>query len=88
MFSLVGVLRSMGEALDVRPQAIRFDSPACVRVYGKGRKERMCPLWPETVAAAITAPAPAQSRRRTDLRQSLRRPLGCVRCPIQAGGMC
>jgi site-specific recombinase XerD len=33
----------------VRPQAIRFDSPACVRLYGKGRKERLCPLWPETV---------------------------------------
>ena len=38
------------EALDVRPQAIRFDSPACVRLYGKGRKERLCPLWPETVS--------------------------------------
>ncbi len=37
------------EALDVRPRAIRFDSPACVRLYGKGRKERLCPLWPETV---------------------------------------
>ena len=37
------------EALEVRPQAIRFDSPACVRLYGKGRKERLCPLWPETV---------------------------------------
>jgi integrase len=38
------------EALDVCPQAIRFDSPACVRLYGKGRKERICPLWPETVS--------------------------------------
>jgi len=38
------------EALDVCPQAIRFDSPACVRLYGKGRKERLCPLWPETVS--------------------------------------
>lgn len=37
------------EALEVCPQAIRFDSPACVRLYGKGRKERVCPLWPETV---------------------------------------
>jgi site-specific recombinase XerD len=37
------------EALDVRPRAIRFVSPACVRLYGKGRKERLCPLWPETV---------------------------------------
>jgi site-specific recombinase XerD len=38
------------EALDVCPQAIRFDMPACVRLYGKGRKERLSPLWPETVS--------------------------------------
>lgn len=38
------------EALEVRPQAIRFDSPACARLYCKGRKERLCPLWPETVS--------------------------------------
>ena len=38
------------EALDVCPRAIRFDSPACVRLYGKGQKERICPLWPETVS--------------------------------------
>ena len=34
------------EALDLCP---RFDSPSCVRLIGKGRKERICPLWPETV---------------------------------------
>jgi site-specific recombinase XerD len=38
------------EALEVCPKAIRFDPPACVRLFGKGRKERICPLWPETVA--------------------------------------
>jgi site-specific recombinase XerD len=38
------------EALDVCPEAVRWDAPACVRLYGKGRKERLCPLWPETVA--------------------------------------
>ena len=38
------------EALDVCPAAIRFDAPLCVRLMGKGRKERICPLWPETVA--------------------------------------
>ena len=38
------------EALDLRPDAIRFDTPTCVRLYGKGRKERICPLWPETIA--------------------------------------
>jgi site-specific recombinase XerD len=38
------------ESLDVCLRAIRFDSPAFVRLYGKGRKERVCPLWPETVS--------------------------------------
>jgi len=37
------------EALDVCPGSIRFNAPPCVRLYGKGRKERICPLWPETV---------------------------------------
>jgi site-specific recombinase XerD len=38
------------EALDLCSQAIRFKSPLQVRLLGKGRKERVCPLWPETVA--------------------------------------
>lgn len=38
------------EALDVCPSAIRFETPACVKLFGKGRKERICPLWPETTA--------------------------------------
>ena len=37
------------EALNVCPQAIRFESPAQVELFGKGRKTRICPLWPETV---------------------------------------
>ena len=37
------------EALNVCPEAIRFESPAHVTVVGKGRKTRICPLWPETV---------------------------------------
>jgi site-specific recombinase XerD len=38
------------EALDLCPEALRLETPACVRLYGKGRKERLCPLWPETVS--------------------------------------
>ena len=38
------------KALDVCPRAIRFDAPASVRLYGKGRKEWLSPLWPETVS--------------------------------------
>jgi site-specific recombinase XerD len=37
------------EALDVCPRSIRFESPAQVELLGKGRKTRICPLWPETV---------------------------------------
>jgi site-specific recombinase XerD len=37
------------EALSVCPRAIRFESPAQVELLGKGRKSRVCPLWPETV---------------------------------------
>lgn len=38
------------EALDVCPGSLRLESPPQVRLMGKGRKERICPLWPETVA--------------------------------------
>ena len=50
--ALLGFLYNTGariqEALNVCPQAIRFDSPAHVELFGKGRKSRVCPLWPET----------------------------------------
>ena len=36
------------EALNVCPGALRLDPPTQVRLFGKGRKERICPLWPET----------------------------------------
>jgi site-specific recombinase XerD len=37
------------EVVDVRLPAIRFEAPAQVRLLGKGRKERLCPLWSETI---------------------------------------
>jgi site-specific recombinase XerD len=36
------------EALSLCPIHLHLDSPAQVKLYGKGRKERICPLWPET----------------------------------------
>jgi site-specific recombinase XerD len=51
--ALLGFLYNTGariqEALNVCPKAIRFQSPAQVELLGKGRKSRVCPLWPETV---------------------------------------
>jgi site-specific recombinase XerD len=38
------------EALTLTPVALRLDAPAQARFMGKGRKERICPLWPETAA--------------------------------------
>lgn len=39
------------EALDVSIDRIRFEAPSHVHLLGKGRKERLCPLWPDTVGA-------------------------------------
>jgi site-specific recombinase XerD len=36
------------EALDLCPRALHLEPPAYVRLDGKGKKERLCPLWPET----------------------------------------
>jgi site-specific recombinase XerD len=39
------------EILDVRVTDLQLERPFLVRLRGKGRKERVCPLWPETVDA-------------------------------------
>jgi site-specific recombinase XerD len=50
---LLAVLFNTGariqEALDLFPEAVRWETPFQVRLLGKGRKERTCPLWPETI---------------------------------------
>ncbi len=50
------------EALDLCPRALRLAPPAAVRLYGKGKKERSCPLWPETaeLIAALLQRMPRQ----------------------------
>jgi site-specific recombinase XerD len=50
------------EALDLCPRAIRLKPPAHVRLYGKGKKERLCPLWPETaeLISALLQRSPCQ----------------------------
>jgi integrase/recombinase XerD len=37
------------EALDVRVSDLQLATPAHVVLHGKGRKQRVCPLWDETV---------------------------------------
>ena len=36
------------ELLDLRPRDLQLVRPLQVRLFGKGRKERICPLWPQT----------------------------------------
>ena len=36
------------ELLDIRPRDLQLDRPLLLRLHGKGRKERLCPLWPQT----------------------------------------
>ena len=47
------------ELLDKRPADLQLERPLQVRLYGKGRKERFCPLWPQTatVLRALVAEA-------------------------------
>ena len=54
------------EAVDLKISDLRLASPFQVKLTGKGRKERVCPLWPETVAALqnyLNQPDPDKSRR-------------------------
>ena len=37
--------------MDLRIADLRLQTPYQVKLTGKGRKERLCPLWPETVTA-------------------------------------
>jgi site-specific recombinase XerD len=41
----------VSEALAVRSSDLRLDRPRHVRFLGKGKRERICPLWPETASA-------------------------------------
>jgi site-specific recombinase XerD len=41
----------VGEALTVKVADLHLPRPHQVRLHGKGGKDRMCPLWPETARA-------------------------------------
>ncbi len=58
--SLILLLYNTGarisEALAIRPHNLQIDRPFQVRLFGKGGKERICPLWAETAAALRSLP--------------------------------
>jgi site-specific recombinase XerD len=39
------------ETVDLKIENLRLEAPSQVKLIGKGNKERVCPLWPETAAA-------------------------------------
>jgi site-specific recombinase XerD len=39
------------ETIDVKIEDLKLDAPGKVKLVGKGKKERACPLWPETIDA-------------------------------------
>lgn len=41
----------VSEIVDLELDCLRLDDSAQIKLMGKGRKERSCPLWPETVTA-------------------------------------
>lgn len=59
------------ELLNVTPHDFRFAMPAYVRLVGKGRRERLCPLLPQTVRL-VTRFLEAQGRPLDDGQPLLR----------------
>jgi site-specific recombinase XerD len=57
------------EILDVRPCDLQLERPLQMRLRGKGRKERFCPLWPQT--AEVLASLIHESRLDFDATQPL-----------------
>jgi site-specific recombinase XerD len=69
------------EALNLTPKALRLESPFQVRLLGKGRKERTCPLWPETVE--LLKALLKRKPRKEDERLFVNR----YGCPLGASGV-
>ena len=54
------------EIVDLRVRDLQLNKPFQVRLFGKGRKERYCPIWPETAAVlrSFCKQRKIESRRR------------------------
>ncbi len=53
------------EIVGLKGTDLELAKPASVRIWGKGRKERICPIWPETAAVLYDY----LEERRIDIRQ-------------------
>src|SRR5262249_12697963 len=81
------------ELLDIQASDLHLERPTFVRLRGKGRKERLCPLWPETVEALRILPgvAPGSSMPESNAvdssprRKTPRQSLACGCPPVDVG---
>src|SRR5205823_4071855 len=57
-YALVSTMFNTGarvqEVADLRVRDLQLIRPYQVRLFGKGRKERYCPIWPQTASVLRT----------------------------------
>jgi len=84
-YTLFSLLYNTGarisEILELTPKAIRLEPPAYIKIIGKGRKERLTPLWPET--ADLLSALLRRTPRREDEPVFVNR----YRQPLRASGV-
>jgi site-specific recombinase XerD len=56
------------EILDLRPCDLQLTKPFQIRLFGKGRKERFCPLWPQTARLLSTYCAERQIDQYSEMK--------------------
>ena len=49
LFFMYNTGARVDEVITLHTKALQLERPFQVRILGKGRKERLCPLWPETI---------------------------------------
>jgi len=54
MLTLFNTGARVQEILDTCPAHLQLTRPLQIRLFGKGRKERLCPLWPQTAEVLHT----------------------------------
>ena len=58
-YALISLMFNTGvrvqELIDLKANDLQLSKPFSVRIFGKGRKERICPIWPETAQPSASA---------------------------------
>ncbi len=75
------------EIVDLEARDLQLTRPYQVRILGKGRKERFCPLWPQTAKTLRSFCKERNLDARSDAKVFLnpRRRTYSLRCPVYPG---